>query len=100
MTQRTQGIEGFIRPELASFSGYAACKSPDALKGKVKRVIKLDANENNYGASPRVRRALAKFEDFNIYPDATQSELRAVALAVHRRGDAAHRGRGRQRPAD
>jgi len=68
-----KGIEGFVRPELAKFVGYSACKSPDAFPG---RVVKLDANENNYGASPRVKEALARFSGYHIYPDAAQLELR------------------------
>lgn len=73
MSDNIKGIESFVRPELTGFVGYAACKSPDDFPG---RVIKLDANENNYGASPRVREALARFERHHIYPDAAQSELR------------------------
>ncbi len=68
-----EGIEQFVRPELAGFVGYSACKSPDAFKG---RVVKLDANENNYGASPRVQKALGHFNGYHIYPDAAQVELR------------------------
>ena len=73
MSESRKEIEDFVRPELAGFVGYAACKSPDAFSG---RVVKLDANENNYGASPRVREALARFDGYHIYPDAVQSGLR------------------------
>lgn len=73
MPDNLKGIEDFVRPELAGFKGYSACKSPDAFSG---RVVKLDANENNYGASPRVREALARFDGYHIYPDAVQCELR------------------------
>ena len=45
--------------------GYSACKSPDAFKG---RVVKLDANENNYGASPRVAKALGEFQRLSHLP--------------------------------
>ncbi len=75
-----EGIERFIRPELAGFGGYAASKSPETLKGKVETepedIIKLDANENPYGCSPKVSRALAEYTDVNIYPDAGQQGLR------------------------
>jgi len=58
-----EGIEKFIRPELKSFGGYAASKAPETLKGKisvpVEKIIKLDANENSYGCSPKVKTALA-----------------------------------------
>ena len=76
------GIERLIRPDLVSFSGYAASKSPETLAGKVEvpieSIIKLDANENPYGCSPRVNQALAACSDINIYPDAGQTELREL----------------------
>jgi histidinol-phosphate aminotransferase len=75
-----EGIERLIRPELAGFGGYDASKSPQTLRDKVEvpveDVIKLDANENPYGCSPRVTRALAEYADVNIYPDSGQTELR------------------------
>ncbi len=76
------GIEGMIRPEVFAVGGYVASKSPDSLKGEVEvpvgDIIKLDANENPYGCSPRVAPALAEFPGFNIYPDAEQGELRSL----------------------
>ena len=75
-----EGIEKKIRPELSGFGGYAASKSPQTLEGKVEvpveDIIKLDANENPYGCSPRVTPALAQYSDINVYPDSTQIELR------------------------
>lgn len=73
MPENRKKMEDYIRPELTGFAGYAACKSPDAFPGQV---VKLDANENNYGASPRVWEALAGFNGYHIYPDAAQCELR------------------------
>jgi histidinol-phosphate aminotransferase len=73
-------IVRLIRPELAGFVGYAASKSPETLVGKVEvpidEIIKLDANENPYGCSPKVNAALATYTDLHIYPDAGQTELR------------------------
>lgn len=75
-----EGIEKLVRPELIGFGGYAASKSPETLEGKVEvpveDIIKLDANENPYGCSPRVNQALAAYRDINIYPDSGQAELR------------------------
>lgn len=75
-----EGIEKLIRPELLSFGGYVPSKSPELVAAEAKipvdGVIKLDANENPYGCSPRVRQALSNYPYFNIYPDATQTELR------------------------
>ena len=77
-----EGIEKFIRPDLITFSGYSARKSPEILKGEVEvpveNVIKLDANENPYGCSPRVNQALATCPDFNVYPDNGQTRLREL----------------------
>ncbi|MFC2021799.1 histidinol-phosphate transaminase [Chloroflexota bacterium] len=76
------GIERLIRPDLVAFGGYAARTSPDTLEGKVEvpveSIIKLDANENPYGFSPRVSQALATYPDLNIYPDDGQTGLRKL----------------------
>jgi histidinol-phosphate aminotransferase len=45
-------------------------------------IIKLDANENPYGPSPRALEALANLEYAHIYPDPESTALRA-ALARH-----------------
>jgi len=77
-----EGIEKLIRPELVAFGGYVASKSPEAVAAKAKvsvdGIIKLDANENPYGCSPKVRQALSAFPYYNIYPDASQTELRKL----------------------
>ncbi len=74
------GIERLIRPDLFTFGGYAASTSLETLEGKVEvpveNVIKLDANENPYGCSPRVNQALAAYPYLNIYPDDGQTRLR------------------------
>ncbi len=74
------GIERLVRPELLNFTGYSPSKSPETLAGKVEvpveNIIKLDANENPYGCSPRVNQALATCLNFSIYPDSGQTELR------------------------
>ncbi len=73
------GIEKYLRPELATFGGYSAATAPETLEGKVEmpvtEIIKLDANENPYGCSPRVQEALRSVA-FNIYPDNEQGRLR------------------------
>ena len=78
----SEGIERLIRPILATLDAYPTHKSPETLSGKVKvpveSIIKLDANENPYGCSPRVSRALATYPYFNSYPDARQTELRQL----------------------
>ncbi len=75
-----EGIGKFVRPELTAFGGYAASKAPETLKGKisvpVEKIIKMDANENPYGCSPKVKKALAEYNSIHIYPDSGQQELR------------------------
>ena len=71
-----------IRPDLLAFGGYGASKSPELLAEEVevavKDVIKLDANENVYGCSPRIQQALSNYPYFNIYPDSKQTKLRKL----------------------
>ena len=87
-----EGIEKLIRPYLAGFTGYSAATSPETLTGKVavpvESIIKMDANENPYGCSPRVLRALADSRTLNIYPDDGQQVLRG-RLAKYAGTDAA-----------
>ncbi len=76
------GIEKLIRKDLIAFGGYSAATSPETLDGKIevatRDIIKLDANENPYGCSPRVQKALARYKQYNIYPDDGQERLRKM----------------------
>ncbi|AGG06423.1 MULTISPECIES: histidinol-phosphate transaminase [Dehalococcoides] len=73
----TYNLKKYIRTDLEDFAGYSACKAPELVKTS-KLIIKLDANENLYGAAPTVRQAMAEFNQYHIYPDATQSEIRRL----------------------
>ena len=79
---KVAGIEGLVKPWIVAMGSYVASKAPDTLEGKVEvpvaDIIKLDANENPYGCSPRVQQALAGYPALNIYPDADQGELRQI----------------------
>jgi len=87
------GIEKLIRSDLSRLKAYQPIIPPDVLSERagipVERVIKLDGNENPYGCSPRVGRALAGYPFYHIYPDPEQHELRKT-LAVYVGVDAAH----------
>jgi histidinol-phosphate aminotransferase len=78
----TDGIVNLVRPELVKFTGYVASKSPEEVEATAKfpinGIIKLDANENPYGCSPKVMEALSKYSSFNIYPDSGQRELKKL----------------------
>jgi histidinol-phosphate aminotransferase len=75
----TEGIEKFVRIDMTRFGAYSACRSPDVIARKLglpeEEIIKLDANENPYGCSPRVKTALANYPYFHIYPDSAQTDL-------------------------
>jgi histidinol-phosphate aminotransferase len=76
----TEGIEKFVRIDMSRFGAYSACKSPDVIARKLgipeSQIIKLDANENPYGCSLKVKLALANYPYFHIYPDSAQTELK------------------------
>ena len=78
----SDGIEKLIQPHLKGFAGYSASTSPDTLKDKVDvpldSLVKMNANENPYGCSPRVLKALSACRTLNIYPDNGQQELRKM----------------------
>jgi histidinol-phosphate aminotransferase len=76
----SEGIEKLVRPNLRAFTGYSASTSPDTLAGKLdvpqENIVKMNANENPYGCSPKVLQALATAPNLSIYPDDGQQELR------------------------
>ncbi|UCG54323.1 MAG: histidinol-phosphate transaminase [Dehalococcoidia bacterium] len=75
-----ENIEKLIRQDLLDFGGYATNRAPEILKDRFEEqtegVIKLDANENPYGCSIEVNRALTDYRGINVYPDSRQIELR------------------------
>ncbi len=70
-----------IRSDIAEMEAYTPIFPFDVLAARLGRapedIIKLDANENPYGPSPKVRAALANLQDINIYPDPGSQALRA-----------------------
>ena len=79
-------IEKLIRPDLAGFGGYVANKSPEVMQ-VARKIIKLDANENPYGCSPKALKSLCNTRTWSIYPDADQTRLREL-LAKYTGADA------------
>jgi len=82
MVKRPQDTDtrGLLRPELEAMPGYESIEPPDQLARRlgipVKRIIKLDGNENPYGPSPKVLQALAEYRNYHIYPDPLQRGTR------------------------
>ena len=82
-------IRDLMRPDLRRLAGYAPVVPVERLvaeasasSGVALTPIKLDANENPYGPSPRVLQAISESEALHTYPDAEQRTLRA-ALAEY-----------------
>ena len=69
-----------IRPDIADMAPYTPIMPFDVLSQRLgipaEDIIKLDANENPYGPSPRVYQALADETYYHIYPDPDSSSLR------------------------
>ncbi len=83
-SRRESKITSFLREHLMAIEGYAPIEPPAVVAKElgipVDQIIKLDANENPYGPSPRVNAALAAFDGYHYYPDPEQREVRqAVA---------------------
>ena len=73
-------FESFIRSDIAAMKPYTPILPFEVLSQKLKRapedIVKLDANENPYGPSPKAREALANAAFLNIYPDPDNTFLR------------------------
>ena len=80
MSARSGDVEGLVRRDLLRLKEYQPVNPPEVLSERagipVSELIKLDGNENPYGCSPRVGRALAGYPWFHTYPDPEQREVR------------------------
>ena len=76
---RDLDINRFIRPHLVSAPTYAAMDPPEVLAQKAgiaeDQIIKLNGNENPYGASPKAVEAVKNIP-LHIYPDPMQIRIR------------------------
>jgi histidinol-phosphate aminotransferase len=74
-----RGAERLIRGDLAGIEPYEPIVPLEVLSQRcgvpISKLIKLDGNENPYGCSPKVRRALAKYPFYHIYPDPLHREI-------------------------
>jgi histidinol-phosphate aminotransferase len=75
----TRSPERLIRGDLRGIEPYEPIVPLEVLSRRcgvpVEKLIKLDGNENPYGCSPRVRRALAEYPFYHIYPDPLHREI-------------------------
>lgn len=71
-----------IRRDVEAMSAYTPTTSLDVFAERlgidVQELIKLDANENPFGPSPRVKEALANLQHMNVYPDPESGRLREL----------------------
>lgn len=79
-------LKQLVRKDLLKTESYAPGKSAWDLAQRfdisVENLIKLNANENPYGPSPRARKAITETKFINYYPDGTYKNLRE-ALAQY-----------------
>ncbi len=70
----------FVRPEIAEMEAYVPIVPFEVLSARLGRapeaIVKLDANENPYGPSPKALEALRNGRFYHIYPDPESNELR------------------------
>jgi histidinol-phosphate aminotransferase len=73
-------IAQLLRPDVATMEPYTPILPFDVLSEQLgyapEEIVKLDANENPYGPSPRVREALAAMPYPHSYPDPESRHLR------------------------
>jgi len=73
-------IASLIRPDIEALEPYTPIVPFEALSERLgippERLVKLDANENPYGPSPRAIEALARYPYYAIYPDPDQTPMR------------------------
>ena len=74
-----------VRPHLLELAAYEAVDPPEVLAARSGipewAIVKLNANENPYGPSPKVAEALAHLDRAHIYPDPRQAAMREAVGA-------------------
>lgn len=79
------GARDLVREHLLRMPAYEPVEPIDVVAGQLGlpegEIVKLDANENPYGPSPKVREALERYEMYHIYPDPAQTKVRQAVAA-------------------
>lgn len=74
-----------VRPHLLDLAPYEAVDPPEVLAARAGipegDIVKLNANENPYGSSEKVTKALASLDRVHIYPDPRQTAMREAVGA-------------------
>ena len=83
----TPEISSFIRPHIVDMPAYKPIYPLDVIADDLgilqEQLIKLDANENPYGALPEVLKAVARLQTTHIYPDPESRRVRAMLAEYH-----------------
>ena len=78
---KSNQIEKLINPHLSEIQLYDPVDPPDVLAKKAgiptHKIIKLNGNENPYGASPKTLKALTDLTP-HVYPDPLQRKMRSA----------------------
>ncbi len=73
-------VTSLIRSDIERLEPYTPIVPFEALSERLgiapEQIVKLDANENPYGPSPRTLEAIARYPYYAIYPDPDQTPLR------------------------
>lgn len=81
----SDSVDRLVRPMIRRLEPYVPIEPPEVLAKREgispEQVIKMDANENPYGASTKVAEALGAFTGYSIYPDPFQRDIRAALAA-------------------
>jgi histidinol-phosphate aminotransferase len=79
-------VQSLIRPDILTMQPYTPIVPFEVLSARLGRdretIVKLDANENPYGPSPKALAAISNLQSHHIYPDPESGALRR-ALAAH-----------------
>lgn len=77
---KRKDIRSLMRPHLLGIQPYEGVDPPELLAQRsgipIERIVKLNGNENPYGPSPKVMKALAEYTEYHIYPDPQQRRVR------------------------
>ena len=82
MTTQPEVKRSAVRRAIAEIAPYHGPDDPEHLAKRLGRpvesIIKLDANENPFGASPLVQEMLSTYNGYSVYPDADQRTAREL----------------------
>ena len=79
---RMRDSKDLMLPHISRLKAYEGVDPMEVMAEQAgippEKIIRLNGNENPYGASPRVMEALGNFRNYNHYPDPEQRGLREI----------------------